>query len=151
MQTPSYPSAFLPEGVGKPLVSWVLWGCHLLRSRRVCCLLFLWARNRRTLGGKGYYLRLLPAQCTLRDNVLIGRDPQTAEVMLSLLRKADGGWRVAGGGWLALPEQICEAFRLLWSYMCKENYRIRNSYNNTAFDPKLNNQILYGDKTVFWH
>lgn len=43
---------------------------------------------------KGYYLRLLPAQCTLWDNVLIGRDPPTAEVMLSLLRKARG----EGGG-----------------------------------------------------
>lgn len=54
---------------------------------------------------KGYYLRLLPAQCTLWDNVLIGRDPPTAEVMLSLLRKAhgEGGTR---GGWLALPQQI---------------------------------------------
>lgn len=47
---------------------------------------------------KGYYLRLLPAQCTLWDNVLIGRDPPTAEVMLSLLRKAEGGLEV--GGWL---------------------------------------------------
>lgn len=47
---------------------------------------------------KGYYLRLLPAQCTLWDNVLIGRDPPTAEVMLSLLRKAEGGPEV--GGWL---------------------------------------------------
>lgn len=47
---------------------------------------------------KGYYLRLLPAQCTLWDNVLIGRDPQTAEVMLSLLRKAEGGdWRWVAG------------------------------------------------------
>lgn len=52
---------------------------------------------------KGYYLRLLPAQCTLWDNVLIGRDPLTAEVMLSLLRKAEGG---TGGGWLASPQQI---------------------------------------------
>lgn len=54
---------------------------------------------------KGYYLRLLPAQCTLWDNVLIGRDPPTAEVMLSLLRKADGvlgevrDWRWVAG-WL---------------------------------------------------
>lgn len=47
---------------------------------------------------KGYYLRLLPAQCTLWDNVLMGRDPPTAEVMLSLLRKAEGGLEV--GGWL---------------------------------------------------
>lgn len=47
---------------------------------------------------KGYYLRLLPAQCTLWDNVLIGRDPPTAEVMLSLLREAEGGLEV--GGWL---------------------------------------------------
>lgn len=66
--------------------------------------------------------------------------------------KRMGGWGgVAGGGWLALPKQLCEAFRLLWSHMCTENYRIRNSYNNTAFDTKLNNQILYGDKTAFWH
>lgn len=41
--------------------------------------------------GEGYYLRLLPAQCTLWDNVLIGRDPHTAEVMLSLLREEEGG------------------------------------------------------------
>lgn len=50
---------------------------------------------------KGYYLRLLPAQCTLWDNVLIGRDPPTAEVMLSLLRKARGeGGGLEVGGWL---------------------------------------------------
>lgn len=51
---------------------------------------------------KGYYLRLLPAQCTLWDNVLIGRDPPTAEVMLSLLRKArgEGGGGLEVGGWL---------------------------------------------------
>lgn len=56
---------------------------------------------------KGYYLRLLPAQCTLWDNVLIGRDPPTAEVMLSLLRKAGGGGETRGG-WLASPQQIYE-------------------------------------------
>lgn len=55
---------------------------------------------------KGYYLRLLPAQCTLWDNVLIGRDPPTAEVMLSLLRKAHGEGGGTRGGWLALPQQI---------------------------------------------
>lgn len=56
---------------------------------------------------KGYYLRLLPAQCTLWDNVLIGRDPPTAEVMLSLLRETEGRGGVgAGGGWLASPQQI---------------------------------------------
>lgn len=53
----------------------------------------------------------------------------------------------AGGGWLALPEQICEAFRLLWTHMCKENYRVRNS-NNTACVTKLNSQIFYGGKAT---
>ena len=49
---------------------------------------------------KGYYLRLLLAQCTLWDNVLMGRDPLTAEVTLPLLRKADGwGWLGATEGW----------------------------------------------------
>lgn len=77
-------------------------GCHSLRS--LCLCRQLWSRSRWSFKGKGYYLRLLPAQCTLWDNVLIGRDPQTAEVMLSLLREA--GRRGTGGGWLAWPQQI---------------------------------------------
>lgn len=56
---------------------------------------------------KGYYLRLLPAQCTLWDNVLIGRDPQTAEVMLSLLRKAEGGERGVEEGGLEVGGWLC--------------------------------------------
>lgn len=59
---------------------------------------------------------------------------------------------MAGDGWLALPERICVAFTPLWSHTCTEIYRIRNNYNNTAFDTKQNNQIIYGEKkTAFLH
>lgn len=71
-------------------------GYHLLRSPCLCLDFVSWSWW--SLRGRGYYLRLLPAQCTLWDNVLIGRDPPTAEVMLSLLRKVRGGLEV--GGWL---------------------------------------------------
>lgn len=41
------------------------------------------------------------------------------------------------------------AFRPLWSHTCTKIYRIRNNYNNTAFDTKQNNQIIYGEKHSF--
>lgn len=79
---------------------------------------------------KGYYLRLLPAQCTLWDNVLIGRDPPTAEVMLSLLRKAEGGLEV--GGWLRpsrfkKEEKKIKFLLHLFEPTFAENYRINNN------------------------
>lgn len=43
---------------------------------------------------KGYYLRLLLAQCTLWDNVLTGRDPPTAEACCSERLRGGGNWRL---------------------------------------------------------
>lgn len=78
-----HPLGFSPQSVKwwrEQVVSSLPWG--IVWSPRLC----LHIPNE--FKTKGYYLRLLPAQCSLWDNVLIGRDPPTAEVMLSLLSKA---------------------------------------------------------------
>lgn len=63
--------------------------------------------------------------------------------------KRMGGGGVAGGGWLASPEQICEAFRLLWSHICTENYRIRNSYNTDVWHKAKQPNIIWWQNS-FW-
>lgn len=61
----------------------------------------------------------MPAQCTLWDNVLIGRDPPTAEVMLSLLRKVRGGWGLEVGGWM-YPNRFKKGKNIKFSFYLLE-------------------------------
>lgn len=88
----------------------------------------------------------MPAQCTLWDNVLIGRDPQTAEVMLSLLRKArekGDEWRV--GGWLR-PGKLVKKRKMYTNIGAKthkfvENLIITNKKN--VFASLAQNQLTW--------
>lgn len=98
MQTTSSPFTLLPEAQGVGGTIAYTGAVRVSLGKVSLSLPLLCEPEPVELKREGYYLRLLPAQCTLWDNVLIGRDPPTAEVMLSLLRKAEGGPEV--GGWL---------------------------------------------------